>query len=68
MKAADILRRFLSTDKVEVTSSNTLIISVRVDNIGRITNELFNNDIAVTGINTSDSGAERYFIKKMEEE
>ena len=68
VKAADILRRFLSTDKVEVTSSNTLIISVRVDNIGRITNELFNNDIAVTGINTSDSGAERYFIKKMEEE
>lgn len=67
-KAAKLLRSFLSTDKVEVTSSNTVIVSVPVDNIGKITNELFNNNIVVSGINTSDSGAERYFINKMEEE
>ena len=66
-KAAGILRALLSTDRVEVTSSNTVIISAPVDNIGLVTNELFRNNIAVSGINTSDSGAERYFIKKMGE-
>ncbi len=66
-KAAGILRALLSTDRVEVTSTNTVIISAPVDNIGLVTNELFRNNIAVSGINTSDSGAERYFIKKMGE-
>lgn len=66
-KTAEIIRKLLSTEAVEVKKDGTVVISDKVENIGKLTNELFNNDIVVGGISTSDSDAESYFIKKMEE-
>ena len=66
-KAMEIIKKLLNIENVEIDAKGTILIGDPVKNIGEITNELFKNDIVVEGISTSDSSAESYFIKKMEE-
>lgn len=66
-KAMEIIKKLLKTENVETDTKGAVLIGEPVKNIGEITNELFKNDIVVEGISTSESSAESYFIKKMEE-
>ena len=66
-KAAEIVKKLLKTDRVELGDGGTVYISEAVGNIGELTNELFRNDIVVSGISTDEDSAESYFIRKMEE-
>ncbi len=66
-KAAAVLKEKLGIEKIETTADGTIRIADKIDNIGKLTNELFNNDIIVAGITTSGGNAEKYFIDKMEE-
>lgn len=66
-KALEILSSLLPPDSLELSSDGIIKISQKIDNIGRLTNELFNNDIVVAGITTGGDSAEGYFIRKMEE-
>lgn len=65
-KAVLLLKQLLHTEKIELSKDGAIIILEPIDNIGKITNELFTNDITVGGITTSDSNAEKYFIDRME--
>lgn len=65
-KAKKIAVRVLCTDDIEI-KEDSLVISKIIDNIGMLTNEMFKENIIVSGISTDDSGAEEYFIRKMEE-
>lgn len=66
-EALAILGKLISPDSIELSPDGLIRISEKIDNIGRLTNELFNNDIVVAGITTGGDSAEGYFIKKMEE-
>lgn len=65
-KALTVAKRVLGTDEI-VIKDNALVISKTIENIGELTNEMFRENIIVSGINTDDDSAEEYFIKKMEE-
>ena len=65
--AAEIIRRVLGSDKVEARKNGIVAVSAEIKNIGELTNALYGVGITVTEINTSDSDAENYFIRKMEE-
>ena len=66
-KAAQILRKHFPELDSEIDNSSSIIVTGQISNIGELTNILFQNNITVAGINSSDSSAENYFIKKMEE-
>lgn len=66
-KALGIVKSIKGIKNVEAKEDGSIVISDAAEDIGMITNELFKNDIIVSGISTSDNGAESYFIKKMEE-
>lgn len=66
-KALKILKGFNGLKNVEAKDDGSIIISGVVENIGMLTNELFKNNIIVSGISTLDNAAEKYFIKRMEE-
>ena len=38
----------------------------KIDNIGELTNALFNAGVVVSGISNDENSAEKYFIRKME--
>jgi len=65
-KAEKIIRRVLSTDKTEVRKNGIIAVSAEIKNIGELTNALYTESVTVSEINTSDSDAENYFIRKME--
>lgn len=65
-KAAEIIKKLLNTENVEKTADGTLYVGEKIENIGLVTNELFNNGISVHAISSTDSTAEAYFIEKME--
>lgn len=65
-QAAEIVRTKLRTDDV-VIDNQTVVVRHAVQNIGELTNALFTAGIVVSGLNTDESGAEEYFIRKMEE-
>ncbi len=67
-KAVRILKSIKGIENVEANGDEKVIISDKIENIGILTNELFKNDIIVSGISTSDNGAEKYFIKRMEDD
>lgn len=67
-KSIEILKKLLDTQNISAEKDGTVIISEKVDNLGKITNELFKNDITVGGISNSEDSAEKYFIKMMEGE
>ncbi len=66
-KALGIVSSIKGIKNVEAKEDGSIVIADAAEDIGMITNELFKNDIIVSGISTSDNGAESYFIKKMEE-
>ena len=66
-KAAEIIRGAIGSEKVEARKNGIVAVSAEIKNIGELTNALYGAGITVTEINTSDSDAENYFIKKMEE-
>ena len=67
VKASSIILKFLegSTDNLEC-EKNSVFIKAKIENIGELTNALFNAGIVVSGITTDENSAERYFINKME--
>ena len=67
VKASSIILKFLegSTDNLEC-EKNSIFIKAKIENIGELTNALFNAGIVVSGITTDENSAERYFINKME--
>ena len=67
IKASPIILKFLegSTDNLEC-EKNSIFIKAKIENIGELTNALFNAGIVVSGITTDENSAERYFINKME--
>ncbi len=66
-KAAGLLRVLLKNESISPDRDGVIRITEKIDNIGRITNELYTNDVVVAGITSSGGDAEKYFIKKMEE-
>ena len=66
-KSLKIIKDNLGIVNTEAKADGSIVIWDTVENIGMLTNELFENGITVSGISTSDNGVESYFIKKMEE-
>ena len=67
-KAAELIKKLLDSQDIELNSEGGIIIGTRIDNIGKITNELFNSGITVNSISSTESTVEAYFIEKMEGE
>lgn len=65
-KALQVAQRHLQTQSVAI-ENGVLVVSSPIDNIGQLTNEMFREDIIVSGISNDDNSAEQYFIRKMEE-
>lgn len=65
-KAKKIAVRVLDSEDITIRD-DVLVINKIIENIGELTNEMFKENIIVSGITTDDSGAEEYFINKMEE-
>ena len=66
-KALKLIKALLKTENVETDEKNNILIADPIKNIGELTNELFKNNIVVSGISEIESSAESYFIKRMEE-
>ncbi|MBQ3929103.1 MAG: ABC transporter ATP-binding protein [Clostridia bacterium] len=66
-KAAEILKKFLHTDHIAVGEGKMIYIQDEIEDIGAVTNQLFQAGIAVKGISDDENSAEDYFIRKMEE-
>ena len=64
----EILKKFFSAENIMFDKDNSVVVTEKIKNIGEITNELFQNQIIVSGISDSESNAESYFIKMMEGE
>lgn len=67
-KSMEILKKFFSAENIILDKDNSVVVTEKIKNIGEITNELFQNQIIVSGISDSESNAESYFIKMMEGE
>ncbi len=65
-KSADIIKKLLSTESVEISDDGMLFVGEKINNIGEVTNELFRNGITVNSISSTASTVEAYFIEKME--
>ena len=65
-KSAEIIKKLLSTENVEISDDGMLLVGEKIKNIGEVTNELFKNGITVNAISSSASTVEAYFIEKME--
>ena len=65
-KAREVLLTVLPGQEL-LLEKNRLIIPASVEDVGRLTNELFKAGVAVKGISTDEKSMEDYFIKKMEE-
>ncbi len=67
VKAVEIVSKTLgiSADSVEI-KKDRLFVKEKIENIGALTNALFQAGIAVSGITNDENSAERYFIQKME--
>ena len=65
-KAVDTIKALLNTEKVEKGENGLIYISEKTDDIGRITNELFKNNITVQAVSSADNTIESYFIERME--
>ena len=66
-KAADIVKRFLQTQAVTI-ENDMVMVACPIENIGALTNALFSENIIVSALSNDDNSAERYFIRRMEEE
>lgn len=65
--AIKLLREMLGAERVSCGDDGSVRITEKTDDIGELTNRLFQKGITVSRISTDDSGAEKYFIRKMEE-
>ena len=65
-KSAEIIKKLLSTENVEISDDGMLLVGEKIKNIGEVTNELFKNGITVNAISSTASTVEAYFIEKME--
>lgn len=65
-KTVEVIKNLLESDKVEKSDEGIVYISEKIDDIGRITNELYKNNITVQTISSADNTIESYFIDRME--
>ena len=65
-KAMALIKKLLP-EKELLVERNKVFIRDEVEDIGRLTSELFNAGITVKGISTDENSKEEYFIKRMEE-
>ncbi len=65
-KAVPIIKKLLDTELIKTDDKGIITVSEKIDNIGRVTNELFNNNITVKSISNDENTIESYFIEKME--
>lgn len=66
-KAAETVSAMLKNANISFSNDGTVILNDKVENIGELTNRLFQSGIMVKGISTQENSAESYFVKKMEE-
>lgn len=65
-RTVEILKKLFDSDKIEKSADGIVYISEKIEDIGRITNELYNNNITVKTISSTDNTIESYFIERME--
>ena len=66
-KTAEIISEMLKDVKVSISPEQSVILDSKAENIGELTNKLFQSGIMVKGIFTHENNAEAYFVAKMEE-
>ena len=65
-KAKEILQKLLSGGAIEQSPDGVLYIGEKIDDIGRLTNALYQEGVTVQSVSSSENTAEAYFIEKME--
>ncbi|MDD6488350.1 MAG: ABC transporter ATP-binding protein [Clostridia bacterium] len=65
-KATEIISSMLKNANISFATDGAIILDNKVENIGELTNKLFQSGIVVKGISTQENSAESYFVKKME--
>jgi len=66
-RSVEIISKVLDTVPENIESDkNNIFVKSKIDNIGELTNALFNAGIVVSGISNDENSAEKYFIRKME--
>lgn len=65
--ALELIRGIYGDERVSSGNDGSVRIAGDIGDIGELTNKLFQSGITVSGISTDESGAEKYFIRKMEE-
>lgn len=65
-KSAEIISSMIKNANISFATDGAIILDNKVENIGELTNNLFQSGIMVKGIFTQENSAESYFVKKME--
>lgn len=65
-KATEIISAMLKNVNISCANDGTIILDGKAENIGELTNNLFQSGIMVKGISTQENSAESYFVRKME--
>ncbi len=66
-KSVEIIAKILNTGSENIEcDKNNIFVKSKIDNIGELTNALFNAGVTVSGISNDENSAEKYFIRKME--
>ena len=66
-KSVEIIAKILDTGSENIEcDKNNIFVKSKIDNIGELTNALFNAGVTVSGISNDENSAEKYFIRKME--
>jgi ABC-2 type transport system ATP-binding protein len=66
-KSIEIISKMLDTGSENIEcDKNNIFVKAKIDNIGELTNALFNAGVVVSGISNDENSAEKYFIRKME--
>lgn len=67
VKAVKIIAEVLSIRQEDMEyNQENVFVKTKIENIGVVTNALFNAGVVVSGITNDENSAEKYFIKKME--
>lgn len=65
-KAKKVISEFLKSDNFLIENGNKILIKDKVENIGALSNSLFNAGITVEEISKQENNMESYFVEKME--
>ena len=66
-KSIEIISKILDIHSENIEyDKNNIFVKSKIDNIGELTNALFNAGVVVSGISNDENSAEKYFIRKME--